>query len=103
MQSTQNPLNCPACKQGLTAQVFLGACRKYWTALQVVHFACPLCEGVTEAQLRPGMILLGYSYAAGSPHFCAMIEVPVDELQVEAGLNEVTARLGAQSWTIRSA
>lgn len=102
MQSRTSPLDCPACKQPISPAQFLGACSGYWAALEVVHFTCPLCKGTTEARLRPGVIELGYTYAAGSPHFCAMIEVPVADLEVQSGPNEVTAELDGQRWTIRT-
>lgn len=100
MQSRTNAVNCPACKQAVPAARFLDACSGYWAALELVHFTCPLCNSVTETRLRPGAIEMGYTYAAGSAHFCSMIEVSVPGLEVQADTGEMTIELGEQRWNI---
>jgi hypothetical protein len=102
MQSPKTSLACPACKQGLAPSQLLDACDTYWSALDVVNFTCPHCNATSEAQLRPGAIHLGYSYAAGTVHFCAMLEHEVPGLELYASAEQLNVELGSLRWTIRS-
>jgi hypothetical protein len=102
MSTTPEPITCPVCKQEVSAAQLLDSCSRYWAALQLVHFTCPLCNAVTETQLRSGAIHMGYTYAAGTVHFCAMLELAVPGLDVRGGSDEVTAELGDRKWTVRA-
>lgn len=93
-------IDCPACKQGISASEFVAACSHYWKSLDVVRFKCPRCSEETEACIETGRISLGYTYAAGSPHFCGMVEVDVDGLEARHAGDDLRVQLGDQEWTI---
>ena len=93
-------LTCPACKADLAPHEVLDACRGYWVALRSSNFSCPHCKNSTEIQLQSGLLSWGYSYAAGTVHFCAMIECPLEELQVELLQGGAIVSLGGRSWRL---
>lgn len=93
-------IDCPSCKQSISAIEFVTACSHYWRALDVVQFKCPRCQKDTEARIEAGKIWLGYTYVAGSPHFCGMVEVEVDELETRSDGADLTVRIGEEEWTL---
>jgi hypothetical protein len=95
------PLACPACKAVLSASEVISNCTGYWRALEVTNFRCPHCQDRTEVQVRPGRLAWGYSYAAGTVHFCAMIECVVDALDVVQDTEGLSVSLGEQHWHLR--
>jgi hypothetical protein len=87
-------IQCPSCKQGISPGEFIGACSRYWRELNVVRFVCPLCQKSTEACIESTRISLGYTYAAGSPHFCGMEEFQVTELHAWPQDEGLMVRMG---------
>jgi predicted RNA-binding Zn-ribbon protein involved in translation (DUF1610 family) len=80
MQETN--IECLSCKHAVSVDAFLTACSNYWAAVNAVKFTCPHCRATTEARVEHARIWLGYTYAAGCAHFCGMVEIPVQGLDV---------------------
>ncbi|MES1185751.1 MAG: hypothetical protein ABUL60_18205 [Myxococcales bacterium] len=80
-------VTCPGCKQPLEAEEFLNACRSWFAAVDCVSYTCPHCHSAGEARLETGRISHGYTYAAGAPHFAAMITTALPGLLVETTTN----------------
>jgi hypothetical protein len=95
-------IDCPACKQGIAIDEFIAGCSHYWKSLDVVQFKCPRCHKDTEACIETDRVSLGYTYAAGSPHFCGMIEVEVDGLEASHVGESLTVQFAGNEWTITS-
>src|SRR5262245_43740155 len=93
-------IECPSCKQGIAVEAFLSACSHYWWSVNVVRFTCPACDEKTDARIESGRISIGYIYAAGSPHFCGMVEVSVDGLATWEDGEDLAAELGPGTWRI---
>jgi hypothetical protein len=100
MKSTT--IDCPSCKQSISISEFVAACSHYWKSLDVVRFKCPRCHEDTEACIETGRVSLGYTYAAGSPHFCGMVEVDVDGLEARHTGDALTVQLEGKEWTVGS-
>ena len=63
------PLRCPGCAASLSPAALLACVRGVWRGLRVIRAACPSCEELLEFRVVPGRLLVGYTYAAGAPHF----------------------------------
>jgi hypothetical protein len=93
-------IDCPSCKQSVSVSELVAACSHYWKSLDVVRFKCPRCQKETEACIETGRISLGYTYAAAGPHFCGMVEVEVDGLEVRHVGDDLKVQFGGNEWTI---
>lgn len=76
-------VECPSCLKSLSTVDFIAACSRYSAAVDAVCFTCPHCHCATDARIRDSCISLGYIYAAGSFHFCGMVEIATEELTVQ--------------------
>jgi hypothetical protein len=93
-------LHCPACKREIDVSAFVENCRSYFATTHTVSFRCPLCEKTTDARIERGRILLGYIYAAGAPHFCGMIEIPVANIDVDRSDGGIAIVLGERRFEV---
>jgi hypothetical protein len=93
-------ITCPGCKQPLEAAEFLSACSGWFAAVDCVQFTCPRCRSPGEARLETGRISHGYVYAAGSPHFAAMLSEPVPALVVAQTPDGLSVTLDSASRTL---
>jgi hypothetical protein len=60
---------CRQCSGTFNVRGVLERARRYWPMLDVTLSTRPCCGGSEDVQLRPGQVLRGYVYGAGSPHF----------------------------------
>jgi hypothetical protein len=95
-------LRCPSCKGEITTRVFLENCRDYFDTTHTVTFHCPLCDQSTDARIGSGRISFGYLYAAGSPHFCGMIDVSVEGISLERADDGIAVVLDQTRFEVRS-
>lgn len=93
-------ISCPSCHIAIDACAFLAACSSFWADVDIVQFTCPACHARTEARLEHAQISLGYVYAAGSAHFCGMVELPIDGLRVWRDGADLAVELGGATWKV---
>jgi hypothetical protein len=93
-------ITCPSCNRAVAVETFLSACSEFWSDVDVVRFTCPACRQSTDARIEHFRISLGYIYAAGAPHFCGMIDFPVDGLLAWREGTDLAAELDGMTWRI---
>lgn len=96
-------IECPSCKTAIAVSDFVSACSQFQSSLNVVRFTCPACSETTDARIENSRISLGYVYAAGAPHFCGMLDVPVRGLAAFQNGTDLTVELAGSTWSVRSA
>lgn len=92
---------CGGCGKVSDLPEFLDDCSGYWPELQAVRHRCATCGAKAEVQLLWCEVRVGYSYAAGSPHFAAMESIPAPGLVRQRGEDCVTATFEGRSWVFR--
>ena len=72
--------NCPFCRQPLIVERFLKSA-VYWLSQGMGEGECPCCHTRTEFKMEDGKLELGYTYAAGTVHFCGMEQISAPGLR----------------------
>jgi hypothetical protein len=75
-------MNCLWCKSDFEPRELLALSNLFWPEINVVVTRTPCCDKPEEVRVETGRITLGYSYGAGSAHFCGMIDIEIDGLTV---------------------
>ena len=78
-------IDCPDCANAMPVETFLDHVTAYRLVTDSGKFTCPHCAATIDVRVRPGLISLGYVYAAGAPHFAGMIDVDVAGLDRTRG------------------
>ncbi len=73
---------CPQCGASLSVAALLSNVAGYDRGTRSATAPCPSCGKDLEFQVRGGLLVLGYTYWAGSLHFEGMVEVPARGLML---------------------
>ncbi len=93
---------CPECKAESNLRSFLGDRADYDPRTKVVHHRCQKCSLATEAQLLPGEVRIGYTYAAGVPHFASVEDHAAPRLRRIGQNDHIQLFLNGETWCIHS-
>jgi hypothetical protein len=71
-----NEFDCPSCSKPVAIEAVLRGVQGFDrnTRSGVAH--CPLCHKGIEFQVRANLLVVGYVYSSGSPHFDGLFDVP---------------------------
>jgi hypothetical protein len=75
--------DCKLCGGKYSISNVVTRIKYYWKNVDVFVSSLPCCDATAEIRITSTKIIEGYVYAAGSPHFCGMIEYDNSEIEVE--------------------
>jgi hypothetical protein len=96
-----SPQICKLCGGSFTVRSILENAHAYWPALNVTLAQSPCCQVQEELQIQTQKIIRGYVYAAEAPHFCAMEEYEVPDLEWECRDNSLIFKLNQVEYVIK--
>jgi len=73
--------NCPSCSIPITIETLLKGVKGYDNNTRSSLAHCPKCKVAIEFQIRTNVIVVGYVYSSGSPHFEGFFDVPANGIQ----------------------
>ena len=76
----ENKITCPGCQSVYDITDVLRNAKYYWENVNIVVAENPCCQKREEVRIQTGKAIRGYVYAAGSPHFCGMVDYKVKGL-----------------------
>lgn len=97
---TPRTLACRRCAHLPTPAEFLDGLQHWWPSVPVIKHVCAHCGEREEVQLEPGVVLIGYVYAAGTAHFCAMERCDIPGLQVGGRGDCLLLTLNDREWLL---
>jgi hypothetical protein len=93
---------CRACSKRLSLRAFLDLCASFHPLTRTVAFTCPACGKGASARLSSREVEIGYLYAAGTAHFCAVQSIPAPELLAYDRDGMLIAEVDDQTWQFPS-
>jgi transcription elongation factor Elf1 len=79
-----NKFNCPNCSQPVAIEAVLRGVKGYDRRTNSSVALCPLCDKGIEFQVRANVLVVGYVYSSGSPHFEGLFDVPATGIRCQA-------------------
>jgi len=96
-------IECPSCSAEVSVAEVLAGASKYWSVVRAaLHCRFPCCGAINEAQLMSEKISMGYLYAAGTAHFCGMVDYEVPGMTVARCENGLKVYYQGQAFLIPS-
>lgn len=99
--SIDTPIGCEQCGGTFTLRAVLEGELRYWRDVGAVIGKAPCCGGVEELRLSEETVWRGYSFAAGSAHFCPMEKYAAPGLECQGLGDTLRFRLDGRTHVLR--